>query len=228
MVEGVKGQKDVCVPRSDGFPKGAWGWDPGPLALHLEVRLGYGCQAALISQAAASEALHGVLIFFYVCVCVCVCVCVWLWPDLQLLWSLGLRLQTHLIQLSSSTCWLRGPRLRSLAPLSKFHGSVCLCMCMQVCVCRWAYAQTNQCVREMERVCTWKPKSAGFIFAMFDHNYFCINIKYLTVLMRFYVFKDLCPSEVLYGWDQLLHDFVAFPCVSVLWWCWDQFSIYEW
>lgn len=42
----------------------------------------YGCQAPLISQAAASEApLHGVLI----CVCVRACVRVCEWPDVPLL-----------------------------------------------------------------------------------------------------------------------------------------------
>ena len=69
--EGVQGQGDVCVPRSDCFPEIARGWDLGPLAMHLEVKLGYGCQDALISQATASEARHGVLIF--VCVSVRVC-----------------------------------------------------------------------------------------------------------------------------------------------------------
>lgn len=71
---------------------------------------------------------------FPVCMCVCLCVCACVWPDVLPLWSLGLRLQTHLIQLSSSTCWLRGLGLQSFAPLSEFHGSMFLCMCTQVCV----------------------------------------------------------------------------------------------
>lgn len=76
FAEGVQGKKDVCVPRSDSFPEGARGWDPGSLAVHLEVGLEFGCQGSLISRAAASQGLHGVLIFLCVYMCVCVYACV--------------------------------------------------------------------------------------------------------------------------------------------------------
>lgn len=52
-------------------------------------------------------------------------VCVLLWPDFPALWSVSLRLQTHLIQLSSSTCWLRGPKLQNPALPSKLHSCAC-------------------------------------------------------------------------------------------------------
>lgn len=157
MVEGVQGQTDVCVPRSDCFPEGAWGWDPGPLALHLEVRLEYWCQASLISQAAASEALHGVLIFFCVCV--------------RMAWhATALISGPQTPDTSDSIIFIHlltlRPKFAKLGPLIRvpWHN-----VHTDLCVCLGVYAYINKYKREGE----WESNNEVwtlFWFEMFDHN----------------------------------------------------------
>lgn len=149
---------------------------------------------------------------FLLCVCVCgsglTCNCFDLWAsDSRHIWF---NYPHPPVDLEAQDCeaWPPYPSFMALCVCS----CACRCACVSVSVC----ACTDKPVRERDGAGVYMK---GFIFEMFDHNYFWINIKYLTVLMRFYVFKDLCPSEALYRWDQLLHDFVAFPCVSVLRWC---------
>lgn len=183
MVEGVQGQKDVCVPRSDCFPEGARGWDTGPLALHLEVGLGYGCQASLISQAAASEALHGVLIFFYVCVCrsglTCHCFDLWA-PDSRHIWFNYLHPP---VDLEAQVC-------KAWPPYPSFMAAcvcacACMCVCVYVCVCMRMHKQTNIWEREWvtkAEVCTFYLKCLIIIYyRLVKKN----SIQFLTVLLQF-------------------------------------------